>query len=70
MAGTPPPDVAAAAAKVQAWLDADRTAPVRSGDPAGRVSDEQFAKMTPAQRLDYTRQFDQSQFVAPDPGRR
>ena len=30
--------------------------------PQGRVSEEQFAKMTPAQRLDYTRQFDQTQF--------
>lgn len=28
----------------------------------GRVSEEQYAKMSPAQRLDYTRQFDQSQF--------
>lgn len=30
--------------------------------PAGRVSDAEFAKMTPAARLDYTRQFDQKQF--------
>lgn len=30
--------------------------------PAGKVSDEQFAKMSPRERLDYTRQFDQSQF--------
>lgn len=29
----------------------------------GRVSDEQYAKMSPAQRLDYARQFDQSKFT-------
>jgi len=31
-------------------------------DPAGRASDEEYNAMTPAQRLDYARQFDQSQF--------
>jgi hypothetical protein len=31
--------------------------------PAGtKVSDEQYRAMTPAERLDYARQFDQSQF--------
>jgi hypothetical protein len=36
----------------------------REPPPAGgRVSDEQYAKMTPAQRLDYARQFDQNQFT-------
>jgi hypothetical protein len=52
----PPPDVAAAAAVVQKWLD--------SGQQPPRVTDEQYAKMTPAQRLDYARSFDQSQFLA------
>lgn len=31
-------------------------------DRGGKVSEEQFAKMSPADRLDYTRKFDQSQF--------
>jgi hypothetical protein len=31
--------------------------------PAGRVSDEQYRAMTPAQRLDYARSFDQKQFT-------
>lgn len=30
-------------------------------EPAGRVSQEQYDKMTPAQRIDYNRRFDQSQ---------
>jgi len=33
-------------------------------DPAGRVSDEQWATMSPAARLDYARSHDQSQFTA------
>ena len=32
------------------------------GQSGGKVSDEEFAKMGPAARLDYARQFDQSQF--------
>lgn len=32
-------------------------------DPAGRVSDEEHARMTPGQRLDYARGFDQRQFA-------
>lgn len=32
-------------------------------EPQGRVSNEAFAKMSPAERLDYTRKFDQSQFT-------
>ncbi|MBR1086461.1 hypothetical protein JQ621_03130 [Bradyrhizobium manausense] len=34
------------------------------GNSGGRVSDEQYATMTPAQRLDYARSFDQRQFSA------
>jgi hypothetical protein len=36
--------------------------------PAARVSDEQYAKMSPAERLDYARKFDQSQHL--ETGRR
>src|SRR5258705_11650044 len=32
-------------------------------EPQGRVSDEQWATMSPAARLDYTRGFDQKQFT-------
>jgi hypothetical protein len=31
-------------------------------DPTGRVSEAEWATMSPAARLDYTRGFDQSQF--------
>lgn len=31
-------------------------------EPQGRVSEEEFGRMTPAARLDYTRKFDQKQF--------
>lgn len=46
-------------------------APFRSNgreppEPAGRVSQEVYDKMTPAQRLDYSRSFDQSQFQRPN----
>ena len=42
-------------------------APFRSNgreppQPAGRVSNEEFAKMSPAARIDYARRFDQTQF--------
>jgi hypothetical protein len=50
MSNTPPPAVAAAAAIVRAWLDT----------PVVKKADE-IAKMTPAQRLDYSRQFNQKQ---------
>jgi hypothetical protein len=37
---------------------------VTSTEPAsGRVSDDQYKAMTPAQKLDYARSFDQSQFL-------
>jgi hypothetical protein len=45
----PPPEVAAAAAVVQRWLDG----------PPIRVTDEQFKKMSARERLDYARQFPQ-----------
>lgn len=38
---------------------------VTSTEPQGKVSDEQYKAMTPAQRLDYARSFDQSQFTKP-----
>lgn len=50
MTGQPPPDVAVAAAKVEQWL---------RGQEQQRVSEEQFSKMSPAQRLDYCRRFPQ-----------
>ncbi|HUO89149.1 MAG TPA: hypothetical protein VMU08_08240, partial [Rhizomicrobium sp.] len=41
------------------------TAGGREPPPAsGRVSNEQFAKMSAAERLDYARKFDQSQFAS------
>jgi hypothetical protein len=50
MSNTPPPEVAAAAAVVQRWLD---------NAPPVVKSAEEVAKMTPAERLDYARQFPQ-----------
>jgi hypothetical protein len=57
-----PPDVAAAAARVRQWLDGESP----PQQPVGKVSDEQYRAMTPAQRLDYSRSFDQSQFLKND----
>jgi hypothetical protein len=34
-------------------------------NPSGRASDEEYNAMTPAQRLDYSRSFDQRQFKDP-----
>jgi hypothetical protein len=53
----PPPEVAAAARTVQAWIDQGQ------GQP---LSAEQVAKLTPAQRIDYCRGFDQSK-MPPNP---
>jgi hypothetical protein len=51
----PPVHVERGAADVRAWLD----------DVQGvRATPEQIAKMTPAQRLDYCRRFDQSAMPA------
>jgi hypothetical protein len=47
----PPPEVQRAAGQVQAWLDQQNAKP---------APPEVVAKMTPAQRLDYSRQWDQS----------
>jgi hypothetical protein len=52
MAELPPPQVAAAAKTVQTWLN--------SQQPAARVSDAEFSKMSLAERLDYARQFPQT----------
>ena len=47
----PPPYVERGAADVRGWID----------DVAGvRATPEQIAKMSPAQKLDYCRRFDQS----------
>jgi hypothetical protein len=46
----PPPDVAAAAAVVQRWLD---------DKPPERATDAQFKAMSNAERLDYARRFPQ-----------
>lgn len=61
MAGEPPPDVAAAAARVQEWLasQAQQRAQPQVQAPV-RVSEDQFAKMTPSERIDYCRQFPQA----------
>jgi hypothetical protein len=53
----PPADVTFAAAVVQTWLDRQQPQPGQ-----GKVSDEVFAKMSAAERLDYARRFDQTQF--------
>jgi hypothetical protein len=53
----PPPDVAAAADKVQAWLNQQTATP---------KTREEIDKMTPAARLDYARKFDQSK-MPPNP---
>jgi hypothetical protein len=59
VSAAPPETVRQAAAQVQQWLDGRQTPPQQ---PGVKVSDEQFAKMSARERIDYTRQFDQSQF--------
>jgi hypothetical protein len=39
-------------------------------EPAGKVSDETYRKMSPGERLDYARRFDQKQFNGNQPGSR
>lgn len=51
----PPPDIQRAAAQVQGWLDQQSATP---------KSSEEIARMTPAERLDYARLFDQSKMPA------
>jgi hypothetical protein len=52
----PPRHVADAATVVNEWL--------KNVEPARRLSDEQIKRLTPAQRLDYSRQWDQSTMPA------
>jgi hypothetical protein len=51
----PPPEIQRAAGQVQAWLDQQNATP---------KPPEEIARMTPAQRLDYARLFDQSRMPA------
>jgi hypothetical protein len=52
----PPRHVQDAANVVDHWL--------KSVEPARRLSSEQIAKLSPAERLDYARQWDQSTMPA------
>jgi hypothetical protein len=52
---TPPPEIQRAAGQVQTWLDQQNARP---------KSPEEIRAMTPAQRLDYARLFDQSKMPA------
>jgi hypothetical protein len=51
----PPAEVQRAAGQVQSWLDQQTATP---------KSPEEIARMSPAQRLDYARLFDQSKMPA------
>ena len=51
----PPPEVQRAAGQVQGWLDQQNPT---------RLSHEQIERLTPAQRLDYARLWDQSKMPA------
>jgi hypothetical protein len=51
----PPPEVQRAAGQVQAWLDQQNATP---------KSSDEIARMSPAQRLDYARLFDQTKMPA------
>jgi hypothetical protein len=53
----PPAHVTFSAAVVQAWLDKENP-----GQGSNKATDEQFAKMSAAERIDYCRRFDQTQF--------
>jgi hypothetical protein len=55
-ARTPPRHVADAAKLVDQWL--------KSVEPARCLSDEQIKRLTQAERLDYSRQWDQSTMPA------
>lgn len=56
MASNPPTDVTFAAAVVQSWLSKQNPA------SQGKATDEQFKQMSAAERIDYCRRFDQTQF--------
>jgi hypothetical protein len=60
-----PAHVTFSAAVVQAWIDQQNP-----GQGTNKVSDEQFGKMTAAERIEYCRRFDQKLFHAPPSGRR
>jgi hypothetical protein len=61
MADAPPPHIAAAAAQVERWL--------AEQNPTPKSADE-VARMTPRDRINYCRQFDQAKMPAwDDPGR-
>lgn len=51
---TPPPEVQAAAATVKAYLD----------QQTPRLSEAELADLSPAERIDYCRRFDQSTMPA------
>ena len=55
MTATPPPNVQAAAAVVNSWLNEQENK---------MLTDAEHAKLTPAQKLDYARRFDQSKMPA------
>jgi hypothetical protein len=61
MSATPPRQVADAASVVNGWLkQQERTV----------LTPDQISKLSWAERLDYARKFDQSQFQTPDTRRR
>jgi hypothetical protein len=60
MADSPPPHIAAAAAQVEHWLAEQNPTPKSAAEIAG---------MSPAQRIDYCRRFNQDAMPAWDPGR-
>ena len=49
----PPEDVRQAAAKVEAYVTQQENR---------KVTDEEFARMSPRERIDYCRKFDQTKF--------
>jgi hypothetical protein len=59
----PPAHITFSAAVVEKWLSE------QPGQGPNKVTDEQFAKMSPAERIAYCRRWDQSQFSNKD-GRR
>jgi hypothetical protein len=52
----PPAHVTFSAAVVQSWLDKQQPG------GQGKATDEQFKQMSAAERIDYCRRFDQTQF--------
>ena len=60
MSAEPPAHIAAAAAQVERWLAEQNPTPKSAAEIAG---------MSPRDRIDYCRQFDQAKMPAWDPGR-